>query len=212
MEWKRFSRVAAAGTLVVSVLLSAACAPDAGSDLAATAPVAGSVVDSSGGQVDLPQEVPGLPVAGGPTHITVAGQTGQVVPIGITDDGVLAPPTDVSLTGWYLDSALPGSGGPGSVVLTGHINEVGQGWGFASNFVEITAGEEITITTDAGGEVTYRAVSGSEHDLKADGVAEIVNDFTGPERLVVITCGGRYVGGELGYESNIVTVFEPVSV
>lgn len=179
-------------------------------DIAGSAPVAGQIVDSSGAQTDLPPEVPGLPVAGGPVSITIDGRQGPIVPVGVDDDGVLLPPQDVSQLGWYLDSALPGSGGPGTVVVTGHINDAHQGWGFASNFADIAAGTEVTVSTSAGGEVRYRAVAASEHDLKADGVAEVVNDFTGPERLVFITCGGRYVGGRLGYESNIVTVFEPV--
>lgn len=189
------------------VLVGCSSDPD---PMAGPAPVPAHVVDDSGAQDDLPIEVPGEPVAGGPVSITIDGETGQILPVGV-DEGVLAPPRDVSLTGWYLDSALPGAGdGTGSVVLTGHINAVDQGWGFASNFTDLTAGDEVTVTTEGGGEVTYRAVADSVHDLKEDGVAEVINDFDGPERLVYVTCGGRYVGGALGYESNIVTVFEPV--
>lgn len=201
---------AIAGVAMGLALVLGGCAQPA-DPMAGPAPVPAHVVDDSGAQSDLPVAVPGEPVEGGPVAVEVAGESTAVVPIGLADGGVLAPPEDVSVIGWYLDSALPGGGdGQGSVVLTGHINAVDQGWGFASAFTELDAGDEVTITTQGGGEVTYRAVADSEHDLKADGVAEVVNDFDGPERLVIITCGGRYIGGDLGYESNIVTVFEPV--
>ena len=38
----------------------------------------------------------------------------------------------------------------------------------------------------------------------------MVNDTDGTNRLVLITCGGKFVGGALGYEDNIITVAEPV--
>lgn len=205
-------RAVAGAVLGLGLVLSGCGQPaDQVDPMAGPAPVPAHVVDNAGAQSDLPVAVQGEPVEGGPVAVSIAGEQAAVVPIGITEAGVLAPPEDVSLLGWYLDSALPGSGaGQGSVVLTGHINADDQGWGFASNFTEVSVGDEVTLTTQGGGEVTYRAVADSEHDLKADGVAEVVNDFTGSERLVMITCGGRYVGGALGYESNIVTVFEPV--
>ena len=46
---------------------------------------------------------------------------------------------------------------------------------------------------------------------KGSGFPDVINDTDGENRLVLITCGGKFVGGQLGYEDNIITVAEPVA-
>ena len=142
--------------------------------------------------------------------LTVAGQTAVVDPIQLTTSGMLIPPTDVSRLGWYSASAVPGAeGNSGSTVITGHINYQGQGAGFASNFTQLKLGDDFTIAID-GQPQTFRVTQAPFRVAKGTEMPAVVNDTTGSNKIVLITCGGQFVGGTLGYEDNIFTVAEPV--
>ena len=62
-----------------------------------------------------------------------------------------------------------------------------------------------------GQERTFRVTEAPYRLPKGSGFPDVVNDSQGENRLVLITCGGKFVGGELGYEDNIITVAEPVA-
>ena len=61
-----------------------------------------------------------------------------------------------------------------------------------------------------GQERTFRVTEAPYRLPKGSGFPDVVNDKEGENRLVLITCGGQFVGGALGYEDNIITVAEPV--
>ena len=46
--------------------------------------------------------------------------------------------------------------------------------------------------------------------VKGAQMPEAVNDAVGENRLVLITCGGEFVGGTLGYADNIIVEAIPV--
>ena len=71
---------------------------------------------------------------------------------------------------------------------------------------ETNAAEEQTSTSQS---VEAEAPSTNNDPFVDD--SDVVNDTEGENRLVLITCGGKFVGGQLGYEDNIITVAEPVA-
>lgn len=173
-------------------------------------PSEGNYVDPSGEQSAEVQPAPGQFEGFDGMSLTVAGQTAVVDPIQLTTSGMLIPPTDVSRLGWYSASAVPGAeGNSGSTVITGHINYQGQGSGFASNFTQLGLGDEFTIAID-GQPQAFRVVQAPFRVPKGTDMPSVVNDSTGTNKVVLITCGGKFVGGKLGYEDNIFTVAEPV--
>lgn len=133
-----------------------------------------------------------------------------------TECSLLPPEGDVAGTvGWYRDSASPGSGDEGTVVMVSHVNYGGVD-GVGRRWVDLSPGDVVDVTT-ATGVVSYRVDSGVELVPKNDPVAfrefgdRTFNRMTGGEQLVLVTCAGRFVpGSEFGYEDNGVVVLSPV--
>ena len=211
----------------------------ADTDVASEAPVGESVAPSEGGAPeDAPEDAPGeqdpVPTDGGYVDpegeqevqyeaapgqfqgiegmaLNVGGDIAAVDPVQLTDAGALIPPADVSRLGWYSASAVPGAeGAAGSSVITGHINYQGQGTGYAARFANMAVGQEFDVLID-GVPRTFRVTQAPYRLPKGSDFPPEVNDATGPNRLVLITCGGQFVGGALGYADNIITIAEPVA-
>ncbi|MEK0372007.1 class F sortase [Corynebacterium mastitidis] len=168
-------------------------------------------VDDSGEQEHELEPAPGENDAVTGMQITVGGEdSAEVDPIQVTDEGALVPPQDVQRLGWYSASAVPGDKGPvGSSVITGHINFAGQGEGYAARFTRLKEGENFTITVN-GEEREFRVTQAPYHVTKGNDFAEVMDDADGENRVVLVTCGGDWVGGNLGYADNIITLAEPV--
>lgn len=167
-------------------------------------------VDESGEQEHEFEPAPGEFHGFEGMSVGIDGDYAAVDPVQVTDQGVLLPPHDVSRLGWYSASAVPGDpGNVGSSVITGHINYQGQGTGYAEKFTHLQQGQEFTVVID-GQERTFRVTEKPYRLAKGADMPEVVNDRDGVNRLVLITCGGQFVGGALGYEDNIITVAEPV--
>lgn len=173
-------------------------------------PTEGGYVDSDGAQ-EVPYEAaPGQFDGIDGMAMNIGGAVAAVDPVQLTDAGALIPPADVSRLGWYSASAVPGAeGAVGSSVITGHINYQGQGTGYASRFANMAVGDEFDVVIDSEPR-TFRVTQAPYRLPKGSDFPPEVNDATGPNRLVLITCGGQFVGGALGYADNIITVAEPV--
>ncbi|MFZ3393582.1 class F sortase [Rhodococcus sp. 7Tela_A2] len=115
--------------------------------------------------------------------------------------GTLPPPQVAPRLGWWVDSAMPG-GGSGAIVVTGHVDDVDQGDGFAARFADVREGDELTVSTGDGRAREYRVDRllsvGKEGNLPLDEI----NRLDGPETLLLVTCGGEFVGPPLGYANN----------
>ena len=172
-------------------------------------PTDGGFVDPEGEQ-EVPYEAaPGQFDGFEGMSMNVGGDIAAVDPVQLTDAGALIPPSDVSRLGWYSASAVPGAeGAVGSSVITGHINYQGQGTGYAARFADMSVGDEFEIDID-GIPQTFRVSKAPYRLPKGSDFPPEVNDATGPNRLVLITCGGQFVGGALGYADNIITIAEP---
>lgn len=172
--------------------------------------VAPNYVDNSSQQEQKLEAAPGDPRGVEEMSVSINGETAPIDPIQLTTTDSLIPPHDVQRLGWYSASAIPGEPGPvGSSVITGHINFAGQGQGYAYKFTEMTTGEEFTLNVN--GEERKFSITEAPYRLeKGQELPEVINDESGENRLVLVTCGGQFVGGTLGYEDNIISVAEPV--
>ncbi|GAB2989986.1 class F sortase [Saccharothrix stipae] len=225
---------AAVAALLASAALVATRSPDvvpAGRALPADAAVPHPLGDSarSGRGVDLAGMPAGvkLPTAPPPTTTTPAPppppaeapeqQPGTVrLPEGglatlvreeVTADGVLPVPEGVGeATWWGVDLGAA----EGATVLAGHVN-----WkGVTGPFDELwraAVGQGVTVVDTAGRTFAFR-VSRVE-TVRKDALPARAVDLFGPRgehRLVLVTCGGRWVGGATGYEENQVVIATPV--
>ena len=156
------------------------------------------------GQSDLDSPLPAVG-AGDKTVRQISGpnSTAPVDPIRTNAQGVLNPPTNVKRVGWWQDSGIPG-GGAGSVALAGHIDDVSQGEGAAKAWIGYQPGQVVSLKLANGQTVKYSVTSNKHYAKASDFPADLINKLDGPETLVLVTCGGKFVGGALGYNDNIV--------
>ncbi|GAA1088314.1 class F sortase [Tsukamurella strandjordii] len=179
--------------LVASALLFAGCGTVEGSALPAPS--------NPSAQSDLRAPVPATaPEPTAPVRVSAAGVQAPIDGIATDAQGALLPPQDVQRVGWWVDSALPGSG-TGSVVLTGHVDDARQGDGYAKRFAALRPGDGVTLTGKDGAAVSYRVTRTVSIAKGALPVGDL-NRQDGPETLILVTCGGRFIGPPLGYENN----------
>ena len=158
-------------------------------------PKSDAFVDDSGQQEHEYEAAPGEFKGFEGMSVGIDGEYAAVDPVQVTDQGVLLPPHDVTRVGWYSASAVPGEpGNVGSSVITGHINYQGQGTGYAEKFTKLKKDQEFTVVID-GQERTFRVTEAPYRLPKGSGFPDVVNDKEGENRLVLITCGGQFVGG-----------------
>jgi LPXTG-site transpeptidase (sortase) family protein len=159
---------------------------------------------------ELPPELTVMQAGGleGPYVLRIPriGVDAQVVPIKSNEEGILEPPRDPTLAGWWSDGAAPGEP-QGSAVLVGHSvrNKLG---GVFDDIGYSSRGDAIEVE-GSHSTLTYRVQSIdvlSKDDVARN--AEQIFDQTGTGRLVVITCGD-FDG--TAWRSNVVIIATPVS-
>jgi hypothetical protein len=125
--------------------------------------------------------------------------------IGLEPDGQLEIPDETEI-GWYRYGAAPGH--PGATVLAAHVSWNRTTGPFA-RLGSIEPGDQVEVALDDGTirhyEVVERAIYG-----KLELPHERLWTNTGPEKLVLITCGGAYNPDLRRYAENIVTYAVPI--
>jgi hypothetical protein len=121
-------------------------------------------------------------------------------------DGVLPVPEGVRQATWW-GAAFDGTAG--ATVLAGHVNWKGATGPFAELW-ESRLGDVVTVVDAGGASHRFRVrqlVTVHKDQLPAR--AQELFGQDGPHRLVLVTCGGRWVGGSDGYEENRVVIAQP---
>ncbi|WP_425455452.1 class F sortase [Amycolatopsis palatopharyngis] len=135
------------------------------------------------------------------------GGTATLVRRELTEDGTLPIPDSLDEATWWG----AGLGAErGAALLSGHVN-----WNRVKGpFDELwrnRPGQEVRVVDTNGGTWVYRIteiVTVHKNDLPA--VAERLFGQDGRHRLVLVTCGGDYVGGTDGYSDNRIATAELV--
>jgi LPXTG-site transpeptidase (sortase) family protein len=129
--------------------------------------------------------------------------TAQVIPIAARG-GILFPPSNPRVVGWWSAGARPGAR-IGSAVLTAHT--VHTGGGAFDDLDKLRLGATVTVTTSTG-RITYVATSVQNYPKQslAKHATELF-DQTTPGRLVLVTCEDW--NGKI-YLSNAVVIAEPI--
>jgi sortase (surface protein transpeptidase) len=152
------------------------------------------------------QPVPPL-VDVAPTAISI-GAISVDVPVrsvGIAPDGQLEVP-DETHVGWYRHGAAPGQ--PGATVLAAHVSWHDRAGPFL-RLGELEPGAFVDLALEDGSSRRYQVVSRAQHG-KLMLPREEIWRTTGPETLVLITCGGAFNPDIRRYTDNIVITAAPV--
>jgi hypothetical protein len=138
---------------------------------------------------------------GGTLEVSAWHKSFRVLPVQLADDGALVPPDSVQTLGWWNGGAAPGSGS-GAIVLAVHRDSAEAGRGPFADLEDLSP--RSTVTLDGH---RYALASVTTYQ-KARLPAATLFAQHGPERLVVVTCGGDY-DRAAGWDSNVVATFEP---
>ena len=213
----------AAGAAVVKIALltaallltGAGCGASSGTTSAPPPPAtAGAPTPQSSDQGgEVPPARVGTPAASQrirfvPSSIVLPGGSRAPVDPASTVDGLLAVPENVQRVGWWDGGAQAGD--PfGALAIAGHVDSAKSGLGFFVRLQNIRVGETITLR-DSGHQASYKVTS--IRSVPQDALATGTFDQTGPHRLVLITCTGRYDRARGGYERNLVVTAMPVGL
>jgi len=132
------------------------------------------------------------------------GGTATLVPMEVVD-GVLPVPDGVREAAWW-GAGLDGQNG--ATVLAGHVNWRGATGPFAELW-DTKLGDVVTVVDKDGRAFQFRVRQlVTVHKTDLPGRAQELFGQDGTHRLVLVTCGGRWVGGRNGYEENRVVIAE----
>jgi LPXTG-site transpeptidase (sortase) family protein len=130
-----------------------------------------------------------------------------VRPVGVATNGQMALPPSPAVMGWYEYGPRPGDK-EGATVLAAHRDMPDFGTGPAARLERLRRGDVLTVRS--GSIVRRYRVTQVAH-LEKEGLdLEAIFDRTGPARLHVITCGGRFDQATHTYEENLVVVGVPL--
>jgi hypothetical protein len=152
-----------------------------------------------------------MPVAVDIPAIGVAAR--DLITTGLNKDGSPSTPpvSKPQQIGVYGYGSAPCSTGPAKVatILIGHIDGDKQR-GVFYDLKSLKAGDTVTVKLDTGVSCTYRInklVSFDKQALAKGTDTVAAQEIWGPVpqgSIRVISCGGKFVGGVLGYENNLV--------
>jgi sortase (surface protein transpeptidase) len=153
----------------------------------------------------VPEEVEPRPQPVGLQIETIDVSRFPVRDIGLEDDGQLEIPDETEI-GWYKFGATAGRAG--ATVLAAHVNWQGSEGPF-SQLGTVEPGDQIEVTLDDGTTRNYAVVERAMYD-KLELPRERIWRNTGPEELVLITCGGELNPEIRSFKSNIVVYAVPI--
>lgn len=180
------------GSAAVDVAVDVATVPPAADPPAATAPAPTAV----GGEAFLPTRL----------LLDTIGVDAPVIEVGVADR-VLGVPDDPRQLGRWSDGARPNDRA-GSIVLTGHVDYQGLP-GALRPLADLQPGDEAVLTGDGGQQSRYVTDRVDVFSKTALPYQEIFQ-YDVAERLVLITCGGRFDLATGHYDSNVVAYLRRV--
>jgi hypothetical protein len=142
--------------------------------------------------------------ASAPTRITIpsVGVRAGVVEVGVTESGSIAAPADdpAGTAGWYHLGPSPGE--PGTAIIVGHVDTADRPAVF-QRLHDIKPGKLIEIRR-ADRRVAAFTVESVESFPKTAFPTDRIFGDAGAPRLALVTCGGDWVGGTIGYADNVI--------
>jgi len=134
--------------------------------------------------------------------IRALGLDAPVHPVGLAPDGTIAVPASErhDEAGWYDRSPTPGQYGP--AVIVGHV-DTSTGPAVFHGLSGLRPGDKIEIVREDRSVAIFKVNSVRRFNKSQLPVEQVYGDFSRPA-LRLITCGGRWVGGDVGYTDNVV--------
>jgi len=130
-----------------------------------------------------------------------------LVPESVDGEGALGLPENPARLAWWR--GVRAGTGAGSVLVAGHLDMQGYGWGPLARIVDLEQGDRAVLRGPHGATATYVLRGVTTIEKKSLPHAGFFGS-DGPERLVLVTCGGEYDADRHSWESNVIAVLDPV--
>lgn len=133
----------------------------------------------------------------------------HLMALGLSSDGTLETPSvkTPEVMGWYANGYQPCR--PGPFVAVGHIDG-NHRKGILYRLAELKPGATVTVGLNSGKSCTYR-IDKLSAVKKAQFPTQEVWGGTPDAQIRLISCGGPFVGGITGYDSNLIGIGRMVS-
>ena len=129
-------------------------------------------------------------------------------PVGVARDGQMALPSTPALMGWYEHGPRPGDA-QGATVLAAHRDLPDHGTGPAARLERLRRGDVLSVRS--GGSTRRYRVTQVTQLTKQTLDLDALFARTGPPRVHLVTCSGRFDPETRSYEKNLVVVAVPVA-
>lgn len=122
--------------------------------------------------------------------------------VGVAQDGQMEIPEDALRAGWYRFGAAP-SDSEGTVVISAHAGSYITPRGPLYDLRSSEVGHRVQVELADGSTVTYEVT-------QVEQLGKVTIDFNqyflrdGEQRLILITCGGRWDEAAQSYDDNII--------
>jgi sortase family protein len=138
-------------------------------------------------------------------RLPTLGIDSTLVDLDVGADGVLQPPGDPNVAGWYRRGAVPGEQGP--AVIAGHVDSQ-EGPAVFFRLDGLAPGDPVEVARSDGKAFDYRVVSVESHAKAAFPTALVYGPAPGPV-LRLVTCGGVFDPRSRHYRDNVVVTAVP---
>jgi Sortase domain len=196
------SRARMPGPLAVLLVLIGIFATGLGVESVTTARVLPTWLASGSGRAPATQ-VTAL-AASQPVGITIPSLNVRAVVnnVGLAPDGTIdVPPLErAQEAGWYDQSRTPGEVGPS--VIVGHV-DTHAGPAVFHQLSRMKPGDTVEVARTDRTVAVFRVERLERFDKAHLPADQVYGDVSKPN-LRLITCGGRWVGGQTGYADNVV--------
>lgn len=147
----------------------------------------------------IPVLAPSRPIR---ISVPAIGVKAPVHPVGIAADGSIEVPAlhRRNEAGWYNGGPSPGQYGP--AVIVGHVDGT-RGPAVFHRLSTLRPGHLVEVTRRDRQVAVFRVDAVEQFEKGSLPAQKVYGDFSRPG-LRLITCGGRWVGGSLGYAENVV--------
>lgn len=206
------TRLAASTLLTVAglVLISGCSAPAVDDSRARSAPAfdpfRSARVEATLPSLDLLQIVKSPPAR---VIVESLGIDMPVEPHGLEPDGQMSLPESPFDAAWYEFGSAPNSR-TGNTIIAAHVDDRVEGVGPFARLRTVPVGTVVSVIDEDGVRHTYEVRSVEKLDKGAVPWQRYFQTF-GPERLVLVTCGGDFVEEIRNYTDNYIVTAEKVS-
>lgn len=144
---------------------------------------------------------------GNPTRLIIPAinVSAKVQDLGVTADGAMDVPSNISEVGWFQYGSRPGESG--SAVIAGHLNGKNGEEGVFSNLNKLKEGDTLFVEDDKGSTNTFIV---RESRLFNPGYANEVFGGSGSAQLNLVTCDGIWNKNKKSYTKRLIVFADMV--